>query len=168
MPAYPEVPAFATYLAAADHVDIKTVDSAVSLREFLAGMMSYQPAWVTFLYHIRRVFVRLLGMRQSGIPRPPTLSAATFPMTPGQPAAFFTVREAAEDAYWLADVRDRHLDAALAVIAAALPDGRCRFYVLTIVRYNNRAGPFYFNIIRPFHHLVVGSMTRAGSKGQRA
>lgn len=168
MPDYPDVPAFAPYLAAAQHVDVKTADGDVSLREFLSGMMSYQPAWVTFLFGVRRVFVRLLGMKQAGIPRPPALSAETFPMTPGQRAAFFTVREADEETYWLADVRDQHLNAALAVIAAPLPDGRRRFSVLTIVHYNNWAGPVYFNVIRPFHHLVVGSMTRAGVKPPRA
>src|SRR2546425_5121666 len=36
----------------------------MSMREFIAAMMSYQPGWVTFLYRIRAVFVRFLGMRQ--------------------------------------------------------------------------------------------------------
>lgn len=168
MPDYPAIPAFAPYLTAADHVDVKTADGAVTLREFLAGMLSYQPAWVTLLYRVRRVFVQFLGIKQAGIPRPPALTAQTFPMTPGQRAAFFTVREADEETYWLADVHDTHLNAALAVIATPLPDGRRRFSVLTIVHYNNWAGPVYFNVIRPFHHLVVGSMTRAGVQAPRS
>jgi hypothetical protein len=42
-----------------------------------------------------------------------------------------------------------------------------RFHVVTIVHYNNLAGPVYFNVIRPFHHLVVKQMARRGAHGQR-
>ncbi|MCP4630164.1 MAG: DUF2867 domain-containing protein [bacterium] len=30
-----------------------------------------------------------------------------------------------------------------------------RFYVITVVHYKHWTGPVYFNLIRPFHHLVV-------------
>jgi len=34
--------------------------------------------------------------------------------------------------------------------------------VVTVVRYHAWNGPVYFNMIRPFHHLVVGRMAAAG------
>jgi hypothetical protein len=152
------------YLQQLDHIDIKTVTSTVSLRSFVAGMLGYQPGWVTALYVVRGMFVRLLGMRQAGVPRPQRMTAATLPMTPGQRAAFFTVRAAQDEHYWLADADDQHLWAALAVIAEPLSGNTQRYHVVTLVRYRNWAGPLYFTAIRPFHRLVVGSMARAGAR----
>lgn len=142
----------------ADHVDVKTVESEASLRGFLAGLFSYQPSWVTALYGVRRAFVRVLGMRQHGMPAPLRLRPEDIPMTPGSAASFFTVRHAEEDRVWVAGVTDTHLEALLAVVALPAEGARRRFQVVTVVRYRNWAGPVYFNVIRPFHHLVVGRM----------
>src|SRR5256885_155554 len=100
----------------ADHIDVKTVEGALNLRPFLAGMLSFQPGWVSFLYGVRSVFVRFLGMRQNGIPHVPKFRPDTIPMAPGQKAAFFTVRMAREDRFWVAEVDDSHLKAALCVV----------------------------------------------------
>jgi uncharacterized protein DUF2867 len=151
-------------LAGADHMDVKTVEGAVTLREFVAKMMAFQPVWLTFLYAVRGVFVLFLGMRQRVQPVSWRLKPEEVPMTSGQKALFFTVRDAAEDHYWIAEVKDRHLDAALSVIAEKIDEQKSRFYVMTTVHYNDWSGPVYFNVIRPFHHLVVGSMARAGVK----
>ena len=40
-----------------------------------------------------------------------------------------------------------------------------RFYIMTVVHYKHWTGPVYFNMIRPFHHLVVRRMALAGLKG---
>jgi hypothetical protein len=159
-------PQFESVLKDADHVDVKTVEGEVTLRQFIAAMISYQPSWVTFLYRVRAVFVRLLGMKQEHIPLAPVMRPEEVPMMRGSKAAFFTVNRAEEERYWLAEVKDQHLNAALGVIAEPLENGRSRFKVITIVHYNNWAGPVYFNLIRPFHHLVVGSMARAGIRGK--
>ncbi|NOK11629.1 DUF6463 family protein [Corallococcus exercitus] len=152
----------------ADHVDVKTVESEATLREFLAALLSYQPAWMTALYGVRAVFVRLLGMRQHGVPRPQHLRPEDIPMTPGGAALFFTVRHAEEDHVWVVSATDQHLDATLAVVMEPAPGGgpRRRFHVVTLVHYRNWAGPVYFNVIRPFHHLVVGGMARRAARAQ--
>jgi len=157
------IPEYEPVLQAADHIDIKTTLSEKTLREFIADMMAYQPGWVTFLYSVRAVFVRFLGMHQAGLPRAPRYTPETVPMKPGNKAAFFTVQMAQEDRYWLAEVDDNHLKAGLAIVAEPLTNNQRRFYVITIVHYHNWAGPVYFNVIRPFHHLVVGGMVKAGA-----
>lgn len=151
-------------LQTANHVDVKTIESDVALRQFIAGFMNYMPIWVKALYGVRMVFVRFLGMKQARIPPAPQITPETVPMTPGQNAAFFTVRHAQEDRYWKVDVVDDHLTAGLAIVAEPIDDNRTRFHVVTIVQYHKWSGPVYFNVIRPFHHLVVGGMTRAGAK----
>ncbi|WP_342378995.1 DUF2867 domain-containing protein [Myxococcus stipitatus] len=155
-----------TLIEGADHVDVKTVESEASLREFVARLMSYQPFWFTALFGIRAVFVRFLGLRQARLPRRPPLRAETVPMTPGEKVAFFTVRHAEEEQTWVAGAEDSHLDAVLAVTMESAPEQPRRFHVVTVVRYRNWAGPVYFNVIRPFHHLVVGAMARAAATPQ--
>lgn len=39
-----------------------------------------------------------------------------------------------------------------------------RFEVAAAVTSHRWAGPFYFNVIRPFHHPVVVGMTKAGAR----
>ncbi len=43
-------------LQRADYTDVKVVEGSVSLREFIASMLSYYPRWVIGLYRIRAVF----------------------------------------------------------------------------------------------------------------
>ena len=64
-----DIPGLAELLVRADHIDVKSVTGDCSLREFIAGMFSYYPGWIKNLYRIRWGFVRLLGMKQEGIPQ---------------------------------------------------------------------------------------------------
>ncbi|PTL79671.1 DUF6463 family protein [Vitiosangium sp. GDMCC 1.1324] len=152
------------FASGADHVDVKTVETDVSLREFIARFMSWQPAWVSALYRVRGVFVRLLGLRQIGVPRQTLLLPEDVPMQQGAAAAFFTVRQAEEERVWVVSAEDSHLEAFLAVSVEPGGGQQRRFHVATIVRYRNWAGPVYFNVIRPFHHLVVGGMVRSAAR----
>jgi hypothetical protein len=173
----PDIPEMNILFASADYVDIKTTESELLLREFVARLLSYQPAWVTALYAIRWGFVRLLGMKQNGVPQAKRLNAGDVLMRKGEDSQFLTfdVIAAQEDAYWFAQASESHLNATLGVICEARPDGQNRFCVVTLVHYNRWTGRVYFNVIRLFHHLVVGAMIRhaAGDKaalknGERA
>lgn len=149
----------------ADHIDVKTVVGDISLRQFVAGVFSYEPGWMRFLYRIRGVFMHLLGMKQDGTPTAPRLSAEQISMSPGDRVGFLTVVEASDGHYWIAgDDEDKHL--AFYVIATTEPlEGTTkRLALMTIVRYKNWAGPVYFNVIRPFHHVVVRAAIRAAAK----
>lgn len=171
-----QVPEIAPLMEGADHIDIKTVEGQLTMREFIAGLFSYQPAWMTFLYHLRGWFVRFLGMTQEGVPQAGQMRPEDVPMSAGKPTAFFTVALAEEERYWFAGITESHLTAHLGVVVESLADGglwqadtelvevqssRKRFHVVTVVHYNRWTGPVYFNVIRPFHHLVVYSMAKA-------
>ena len=158
---YPE---FAELLDGADHADVKVVEGNVTLRQFIAGMLSHYPRWIVFLYYVRAVFVRLLGMRQPGRPEElPRLKPEDISMTPGDSATFFTVRLAREDEYWISETpEDKHLQAYFGIIVEPVTEDLNRFHVVTIVHYKHWTGPVYFNTIRPFHHLVVRRMALAG------
>ncbi|MFF4415878.1 DUF2867 domain-containing protein [Streptosporangium sp. NPDC001559] len=146
----------------ADHLDVKTVEGDLSLVEFLKGMLVWRPWWLRALYMVRGGFVRLLGMRQEGNPASGRVPVEEIPLVPGARASFFTVVEADPDRYVAAVVAESHLTAHLVVVAEP-----GRFHVATVVHYNRWTGPVYFTVIRPFHHLVVRAMARAGVRGGR-
>lgn len=159
------LPEIQPLLANADYVDVKTVTGTVDLRTFLAGFFNYHPAWLTPLFAIRAVFVRFLGMRQARVAPGAFLRPEKVPMQIGKRVAFFIVCMVEEESYWFAFNSDRHLKATLGVVVEPLTDGHRRFHVITLVHYHNWAGPVYFQVIKPFHHLVVAGMARAGVNG---
>ena len=158
------LPEIQALLTNANYIDVKRVTGNVDLRTFIAGFLNYQPRWLMSLYAARAVFVRFLGMRQENVAFGALLTPEMVPMQVGKQAAFFTVRMAEEECYWFADNSDKHLKATLGVVVEPLADQQKCFYVVTIVHYHNWAGPIYLQVIKPFHHLVVMSMARAGVK----
>jgi hypothetical protein len=158
------IPEIADLFRDADHVDTKQGECDKTLRAFVAACLSYMPGWMRFLLWIRAGFVRLLGMRQEGIPKSTRMNPEDVSFTPGEPAAFFTVVMAEEERFWMAVATDKHLSGYLAVVVEALDDGRKRFHVCTIVKYHHWTGPLYFNVIRLFHHFVIWAMIRQAVK----
>jgi hypothetical protein len=156
------------FLRDADYIDVKQVNAQTSLRAFIAGMLSYYPWWVVALFRIREVLVILLGLVRRDKPeRLPSLTAEDISFTPGENASFFIVCKAKEEFFWISKTPpDKHLMAYFGVIAEPLTSGWTRFQVITVVRYLHWTGPVYFNMIRPFHHLVVWRMMRAGATFQ--
>ena len=161
-----DTPELKNILRNANHMDVKTVEGSVNLDGFIAAMLSFRPAWLSFFYRIRKVFVRLLGMRQEDDPeilKP--LRAQDIPFQPDESASFFIVRHAERNRYWIAETPDdKHLRAFLGIFREERDQRVNRFHVMTVVHYIHWTGPVYFNIIRPFHHLVVKQMALAGVK----
>ena len=70
-------------------MDVKTVEGCANLAGFIAGMLSFMPGWLICFYRIRKVVVRLLGMRQEDVPavlKP--LRAHDIPFDQGETASF--------------------------------------------------------------------------------
>lgn len=162
-----EIPEIARLLKGSNYVDVKTIAGQASLRQFIAAMLSYYPGWVVFLYRIRAILVKLLGLYKHPAPEAlPELGADDVSFVVGDAVTFFTVRLAAEKHYWVGETpEDKHLIAYLAIVVEPMEDNYNRFHVATVVFYKHWTGPVYFNLIRPFHHLVVGRMIRAGVAG---
>ena len=152
------------YFQDADYTDIKSIEGEVTLRQFISGMLSYYPGWIVLLYRIRELLVIILGLVRHNKPDVlPSFQAEDIPFTPGETASFFIVRIARENVYWVAEApEDKHLTAFLGVVAEATSERSTRFHVFTSVKYIHWTGSVYFNLIRPFHHLVVSSMMRNG------
>ena len=168
MPSAIVAPELNPLLTVADHVDVKIAEADVTLREFVSGALGWQPGWMRMLFRARVVFARLLRLRDPEIPAGSRLRPEEIPFSPGGKVWFFTVVGAAEDRYIVLEAADTHLTGYLAVVAEPLAHGRTRFHNITIVKYHRWTGPLYFNVIRPFHHLIVRSLVNADARGKRA
>ena len=159
MPTRTDLPELDDLLPVVDVVDVKTARGPVTLREFTAGALGHGPVWVKALFGVRVLVAWVLRL-ETAIPDVYRLRPETVSFTPGDPASFFTVVRGEEDHYLLLKVSDNHLVAWLAIITDnARP---AEFKVVTLVRYLRPVGRFYFGLIRPFHHLVMRGMCRAG------
>jgi len=156
------------YFQGVDHVDVKTIEGEVSLRQFISGMLSYSPWWIVFLYQVREFLVKALGLVRHEKPDVvPAIKPDDLSFNAGDQASFFIVRMAKENAYWVSETpKDRHLAAFFGVVAEPMSHPLTKFHVFTCVKYLHWSGPVYFNLIRPFHHLVVSSMMRHGIRQQ--
>ena len=153
------IPALEELMRGADHVDAKTVESSRTMREFLAAMLSWMPWWVRWLYGIRGVVARLFGLEQPESEKK-GLTPEEVPLRVGEKAAIFTVTGAEDGKWWASEASDKHLAAWVVVAVEPLAAERKLFHVLTVVKYRHWTGPVYFNLIRPFHHLIVHCMAR--------
>lgn len=172
------LPEFSNLISDSDYADSYCVECDKSMRQFLASSLSYMPRWMRFLYTVRAGLVRLLGMRQDIIPSDISIKAEDIPLEAGNKAAFLTVHSAEDERYWIGEVTDRHLKAFLAVVvqplagADGIPEKHDvlpspalrRMHMVTVVKYRHWTGPVYFNIIRPFHHLVVRAMAHHAAR----
>ena len=151
-----------TYFEKADVTDVKVFEGHTTLRRFIASMLSYYPWWVIQLYRIRKLLVGLLGLVKHEAPEElPNLKPEHVSFTPGENVTFFIVRCAKEDLFWVSETPDdKHLKAYFGVVSEPVNSAVNRFYVMTTVYYKHWTGPVYFNLIRPFHHLVVSRMAR--------
>lgn len=152
------------YFQDIDYLDIKIIEGNATLREFISGMLSYYPWWLLMLLGIREILVNILGLVKHERPDElPDIKPEDLSFEPGEKASFFIVRNGKEDTYWVSETPDdKHLKAYFGVVAEHLEDGLTRFHVFTSVKYIHWTGPVYFNLIRPFHHLVVSRMMKAG------
>ena len=163
-----EVKLIAELVESADHIDVKHITSSASMREFLAAAFGWRPLWLRGLFAARAVLAKAIRLDESIPPRTPALTPAGLDLTPGGKVEFFTVVAAEEDRYTVLEASDNHLAGYL--IVQASPCGATetatenRYEVATVVQYRRLAGRFYFNLIRPFHHIVVWRMITAGSK----
>lgn len=154
----------------AHYLEDKVGVGTISLREFVVRFLSYKPGWMKVLWRVRVGLLRVLGQGERDIPQEASFTERTLPVEPGQKAEFFTVVDSDGETYWFAEANESHLGGVIGVVVEPGEEsgGIKRFHLITIVRYNNWAGPLYFNLIRPFHHLVVNCFMRSALGGNNA
>lgn len=141
----------------AHHIDTHKIQSNRSVAAFVASFLSYRPAWVNALYHARPILMHVLGAKPESFPYQGLIRARDIEFEAGSKVWFFTVRDGQPDRRIVLRASNALLIAYMVIERTADTGGEPVFSVTTMVRYRNRIGRIYFNIIRPFHHMVVSA-----------
>ncbi len=143
-----------------DYHDAFGVESGKDLRRIMAGFFSCRPTWLRLLFLLRAPLARLLGLEHS-LEAQRTFTPEEIPFATGESVWIFSVAGAQEDGFWAGEAQDAHLRAVLAFTCEPLGSGRFRHTVLTFVTYKDWRGPVYFNLVRPFHALIIKATLKA-------
>lgn len=150
-------------LQKANHIDVKVVEGNISHEAFIASLLSF-PKWIHLLFKFRIFLAKVLGLQHKAI-TDPILESQDIPLIVGDTIRSFTVAMVKKKQYWVVESpKDKHLKAYLGVFVEPLKRDIKRFHVATIVNYKHWSGPIYFNIIRPFHHLLVYVLAKSAVK----
>jgi hypothetical protein len=112
------------------------------------------PGWIQFLLKARSILMKPFGLRNDEIDEKviPIINVRK-----GCKIGVFEVKECTDEEVLLY-MADKHLDACLS-IQLNKSFSPYEIYVSTIVQYHNIGGRIYFFFIRPFHILIMRSIT---------
>ena len=122
----------------------------ISPDDLMTAFWTTMPGWVNTLFKLRNALVRPFGLQTDNGDAKQLEKA----IRSGRDYRMMSV-VGKTDNETVISLDDKHLKAYLSVYAEAR-----EIHLSTLVRYHNRQGFFYFNLIRPFHTLVVKSMFR--------
>lgn len=148
----------------ADYVDSFRVElpltEDLSVDYLCATVFSATPRWVDWLMVLRNLLVSGFGLRtEMGNGPPPLTREVRFEL--GAKDCFFTLIDRSDEELVMAE-GDKHLDFRVSVRKGKGAEGTTVLEVTTVVWYNNWLGPIYFNVVKPFHRMLLrDSMTRA-------
>ena len=139
-----------------DYFEAKSVASSLTLPEVLANIFNYRPRWVQFLFVLRRMPASILQLKQVRWKQSPALKPEDISFQRGASETKFIVTHGDRNRYWVSRApADRHLEAKIAVILSSAEGEKKTYKLITWVKYLHWTGKLYFNLIRPFHHMIV-------------
>ncbi|WP_421902512.1 DUF2867 domain-containing protein [Maridesulfovibrio sp.] len=138
----------------ADHIYSVGFDSRRDMEDFLIRLMSYKPGWLTFLYKVRGVLAGIMGLKHDEFMNH-GLEVSDYDFSRGGQVDFFNSIDFEANKFWIGEATDKHLSGYIGVVSEPAETGLNYYHVFTIVHYKHWTGPVYFNLIRPFSHLVV-------------
>ena len=113
----------------------------VSPNQVMAAFWTTSPAWLKFLFRLRDLLVRPFGLKTGEGASREKLEEA---LDNGESSGFMSLAE-------------RTAAATLVAYMSIYIEGG-QVFASTVVRYHNKLGVVYFNLIRPFHVLVVKNL----------
>ncbi|WP_165423169.1 DUF2867 domain-containing protein [Ktedonosporobacter rubrisoli] len=149
-------------LCDADYIDVASAIGKGDLRTFVAGWITYQPAWMKPVLILRTIMLGRESSKKNG--KGTSLTPQTVPMQAGEQLSGWTVRQAEEDSYLIVEMHAKNQEAALSFVAEPLANQQKRFAVLLALHYVNQSGRRSFQILQPFHRLLDIVKTKAGMR----
>jgi hypothetical protein len=139
-----------------DCFEVRSVTTSLNLPEVISVIFNYRPRWIQFLFVLRRLLASILRLKQERQKQSPALKPEDISFQRGASETKFTVLHGDRNRYWVSRApADRHLEAKIAVVLHSVEGKKKTYKLITWVRYLHWTGKLYFNLIRPFHHIIV-------------
>ncbi len=120
----------------ADYVDSKAFSSNRPMNEFLERLIRYEPAWLVFLYKIRGVVAKIMGLEHDVIGHE-NFKKKDLDFDAGGKVDFFTSVDFVPDQHWIGEAKDKHLSGYIGVVAVPNDSGKTDFHTFTIVKFHH-------------------------------
>jgi hypothetical protein len=134
-----------------DIFSVQTKKQNLDIEEVITAFFSTTPKWIDYLFELRHNIVALLGLKTNSN----TIIEFNYPLQAGEKIGFFEIFEVSETEIILGE-NDTHLDFRVLVRI----EKENQISVETLVEFKNFFGKTYFQIIKPFHKLIVASMLK--------
>lgn len=133
----------------------------LSIEAIMIDFWTVMPQWVNVLFKLRNILVRPFGLETGGFDdRSEKLKAMIYAGSGSNGLMSVASKSDNEIVVLLSDT---HLDAYMSVFIEER-DKLQIVSVITLVRYHNKLGRFYFFFIRPFHGVIVKSLLKSTLK----
>lgn len=120
--------------------------------DILKGFFNYGPKWIESLFSLRHKLVKPFGLKTSD----QNTTKINFPLVVGESIGFFKIYEVHENEIILGE-NDTHLNFKVSIRVKK----QTEISIETFVEFNNLFGKIYFQIIKPFHKIIVISMLKS-------
>ena len=148
-----------------DYFEVRSVSTTLTLPEVVAAIFNYSPGWVRSLLVLRRILASVLRLKQVRWKQSPILKPEDISFRRGASETKFKVIHGKCNRYWVSEApADRHLEARIAVVLHPVGEDKNTYQLITWVKYLHWSGRLYFNLIRPFHHMIVFFVLRTVKK----
>jgi hypothetical protein len=138
-----------------DSFNIMPKKKGVNLEQVVKAFFLTTPSWIIKLLELRHFLVRSIGLKTCSYKD----TKYKFPLIEGDSIGLFKVFEIHEKEILLGE-DDSHLDFRVSIKI----EPNQSVEVKTIVQFNSLFGKVYFNLIKPFHIIIVRSMLKKMEK----
>jgi hypothetical protein len=120
------------------------------------------PKWLQMLFKLRDWLVKPFGLK-AGSSEKKFGQKFEEAIRTGNPLDLMTVPVKTADETVMR-LTDKHLTAELSVHNEKLDNSQLKINIITLVHYHNVLGKIYFFLIRPFHKMIVKTITKRSLK----
>jgi hypothetical protein len=122
------------------------------------------PVWVRLLFWLRDILVKPLGLKGSDRTDHSTFKKNFTRMVKTSGSYKMINILAKSDNETVIQLTDKHLTAELSCCAENITDEYMKIKIITLVHYHNVSGKIYFNIIKPFHIIILKTVLKRSVK----
>ena len=129
-----------------------------SIEEITKLFFETSPKWIDHLFEVRNKVVKIFGLKVSDVPNKEELLKNT-KFVINEEIGLFKIFDKSNNEIILGQ-NDKHLNFKISILSNIRTDDKQLITISTLVYFNKWYGKLYFQLIRPFHKLIVPLMLK--------